>query len=187
MREAGWLVKQCLIWVKNSIVMGRQDYHWQHEPILYGWKPGSAHKWYSDRKQSTVLNFDRPSRSTEHPTMKPIPLFQYLLEQSSTNGDHVADPFAGSGTTLIAAHRLNRKARLLELDPKYCDVIIRRFMAETGDSVEPVLIERDGKAVNIPIKDVSGDELAIKPEDDAETRVDKFDLMASEAFAAAAN
>lgn len=132
LREAGWLLKQCLVWVKNSMVLGRQDYHWRHEPILYGWKPGAAHRWFADRSQTTVLEYDRPTRSTDHPTMKPVELVAYCLANSSGNGDVVLDPFGGSGTTLIACEKLGRKARLMELDPRYCDVIIRRWEEATG-------------------------------------------------------
>ena len=127
MSDSGIMVKQCLIWVKNSMVMGRQDYQWKHEPCLYGWKEGASHGWYSDRKQTTVLEFDRPSRNAEHPTMKPIPLFSYLIGNSSKQGDIVADAFGGSGTTMVACHQMNRKAYLVEFDPKYCQVIIDRM------------------------------------------------------------
>ncbi len=127
MSDAGIMVKQCLIWVKQTMVMGRQDYQWKHEPCLYGWKEGAAHGWYSDRKQTTVLNFDRPQRNAEHPTMKPIPLFAYLIGNSSKQGDIVADGFGGSGTTMVACHQMNRKAYLVEFDPKYCQVIIDRM------------------------------------------------------------
>ena len=129
MVDAGWLLKQQLIWVKNSMVMGRQDYQWKHEPCLYGWLKGDSHKWYSDRKQTTVINFDRPNRNSEHPTMKPIGLFGYQIENSSKVGDLVIDAFAGSGTTMIACHQLKRKARVIEFDPKYCDVIVNRMIA----------------------------------------------------------
>ena len=128
MADSGIMVKQCLIWVKNSMVMGRQDYQWKHEPCLYGWKEGAAHGWYSDRKQTTVLDFDRPSRNAEHPTMKPIPLFAYQIGNSSKQGDIVADGFGGSGTTMVACHQMNRKAYLVEFDPKYCQVIIDRMI-----------------------------------------------------------
>jgi len=128
MADSGIMVKQCLIWVKNSMVMGRQDYHWQHEPCLYGWKEGAAHKWYTDRKQTTVLNFDRPSRNTEHPTMKPVELISYQMGNSSKLGDLVCDAFLGSGTTMVASHQLERKCYGMELDPKYCQVIIDRMM-----------------------------------------------------------
>lgn len=141
MADSGIMVKQCLIWKKNSIVMGRQDYHWQHEPCLYGWKEGAAHGWYSDRKQSTILEFDRPSRNAEHPTMKPVPLIAYQIENSSKQGDIVADSFGGSGTTMVAAHQMGRRAYLMELDPKYCQVIVDR-MIKLDPSIE---IKRNGK------------------------------------------
>lgn len=119
MADAGIMVKQCLIWVKNTLVIGRQDYHWKHEPCLYGWKEGAAHGWYNDRKQTTVLNFDRPQRNAEHPTMKPIPLIAYQMGNSSKAGDIVADGFWGSGTTMVAAHQTDRRCRMMELDCKY--------------------------------------------------------------------
>lgn len=128
MKDAGVMVKQCLVWVKQTMVMGRQDYQWKHEPCLYGWKEGAAHVWYSDRKQTTVLNFDRPSRNAEHPTMKPIPLFGYLILNSSKEGDIVFDSFGGSGTTMLACEQLNRSAYLIEYDPQYCQVIIDRML-----------------------------------------------------------
>ena len=128
MVDAGWLLKQQLIWVKNTMVLGRQDYQWKHEPCLYGWLAGDSHKWYSDRKQTTVIDFDRPKRNGEHPTMKPIGLFGYQIENSSKIGDLVIDAFGGSGTTMVACEQLKRKARVIELDPKYCDVIIKRMI-----------------------------------------------------------
>lgn len=134
--DAGWKVRQCLVWCKNSMVMGRQDYQWKHEPCLYGWKDGAGHKWYSDRSQTTVLNFDRPNRNAEHPTMKPVPLFGYQMSNSTKKGDNVLDLFGGSGTTLIAAEQLGRKAYLMELDPHYCDVIITRWETLTGKKAE---------------------------------------------------
>lgn len=126
--DAGWLLKQQLIWVKNSMVMGRQDYQWKHEPCLYGWLAGDSHKWYSDRKQTTVINFDKPQRNGDHPTMKPIGLFGYQIENSSKVGDIVIDAFGGSGTTMVACEQLKRKSRLIEFDPKYCDVIVKRMI-----------------------------------------------------------
>jgi site-specific DNA-methyltransferase (adenine-specific) len=128
MKNAGIMVKQCLIWVKNSMVMGRQDYQSKHEPCLYGWKEGAAHGWYSDRKQTTILEFNRPSRNAEHPTMKPVELISYQIGNSSKQGDIVADGFGGSGTTMVAAHQLNRKGYLVEYDPKYCQVIVDRMI-----------------------------------------------------------
>jgi site-specific DNA-methyltransferase (adenine-specific) len=130
--DIGWKIRQCLVWVKSVLVMGRQDYQWKHEPCLYGWTEGAAHTWASDRKQTTVLEFDKPRRNGEHPTMKPIELFEYLMSNSTKIGETVLDFFGGSGTTLIAAERLNRKARLMELDPCYCDVIVKRWQTFTG-------------------------------------------------------
>jgi DNA modification methylase len=130
--DAGWLFKQCLVWVKNTLVMGRQDYHWRHEPILYGWAPGEAHNWYSDRKQTTVLEFSKPQRNGEHPTMKPIELIEYCINNSCRAGGLVLDLFGGSGSTLIACEKTNRKAALIELDPRYCDVILERWQKYTG-------------------------------------------------------
>jgi site-specific DNA-methyltransferase (adenine-specific) len=131
--DVGWTVRQCLIWNKNSLVLGRQDYHWKHEPCLYGWKDGASHNWYGDRKQTTVLDFDRPSRNAEHPTMKPIPLFDYQIQNNTKKGDIVLDLFGGSGTTLMASEQNERSAYLMELDPKYVDVIINRWEQFTGE------------------------------------------------------
>lgn len=131
-RDVGWKVRECLIWSKNTFVLGRQDYQWQHEPCLYGWKDGAAHNWYSDRSQTTILEFDRPNRNAEHPTMKPVGLFQYLIGNSTKPGDIVLDSFGGSGTTLIACEQSGRSARIIELDPCYCDVIIERWQNLTG-------------------------------------------------------
>ncbi len=128
MIDAGIPVRQCLIWAKNSMVMGRQDYHWQHEPCLYGWKEGASHNWYADRKQTTILEFDRPNRSAEHPTMKPVPLISYLMKNSSKADDLIYDGFLGSGTTMVACHQLDRTCYGMELDPKYCQVIIDRMI-----------------------------------------------------------
>jgi DNA modification methylase len=130
--DVGWQIRQCLIWNKSSLVLGRQDYHWKHEPCLYGWKDGAGHFWGSDRSQTTVLEFDRPRRNGEHPTMKPVELFQYQLENSSKRGGLVLDLFGGSGTTVIAAQKAGRQARLMELDPRYCDVIVKRWQQFTG-------------------------------------------------------
>lgn len=131
-KNIGLQVRQCLIWVKNVMVMGRQDYQWQHEPCLYGWKDGAAHQWNNDRCQTTLLKFDRPSRSADHPTMKPIELFEYQIMNSTQRGELVIDPFGGSGTTIMAAERCGRRAALLEIDPRYCDVIVRRWEDFTG-------------------------------------------------------
>lgn len=129
-------VREELIWHKNSMVLGRQDYQWQHEPCLYGWNEGASHAWYSDRKQTTVMNFDRPTSSKLHPTMKPVPLFDYQVKNSSKPGDAVLDLFGGSGTTMIACEQNDRDAYLMELDPKYADVIIDRWEEFTGKKAE---------------------------------------------------
>jgi site-specific DNA-methyltransferase (adenine-specific) len=113
--------------------MGRQDYQWRHEPCLYGWIEGAAHRWYSDRAQTTVLEFDRPTRSEEHPTMKPVALIACLINNSSRRGDTVLDVFGGSGSTLIACEQTGRRCLMMELDPGYCDVIIRRWEDFTGE------------------------------------------------------
>lgn len=136
-KEAGWMLKQCLIWVKQTMVMGRQDYQWKHEPILYGWKSGASHSWYSDRKQTTVLNFDRPSRNEEHPTMKPLNILAYLIQNSTKAGDLVFDSFLGSGSTLIAAEQTDRTCYGTELDPKYVDVIRKRYAKFTNNNELP--------------------------------------------------
>jgi site-specific DNA-methyltransferase (adenine-specific) len=143
--EVPWKSSQLLLWAKNSLVLGRWDYHAKHEPCLYGWKEGAAHYWGSDRKQTTVLNFDRPQRNGEHPTMKPVALFQYQVENSSKPGGTVLDLFGGSGTTLIACENTKRQARLMELDPKYVDVIIRRWQDFTG---RQATLEATGQTFN---------------------------------------
>jgi DNA modification methylase len=135
-QDAGWTVRQCLIWKKSVFAIGRQDYHWKHEPCLYGWKEGAGHLWATDRKQTTILEFDKPSRNGEHPTMKPVALFEYQLLNNTKGGDIVLDSFGGSGTTLIAAEKNGRVARLMELDPKYCDVIVKRWEDFTGKKAE---------------------------------------------------
>ena len=132
LEEAGWTLRQVLIWVKQQFVLGRQDYHWQHEPILYGWKPGGAHLWYGLHDQSTVIHEDRPKASELHPTTKPVGLVQRHLVNSSLPGGLVYDPFGGSGSTLIAAEATGRRAALMELDPVYCDVIRRRYAEFTS-------------------------------------------------------
>lgn len=129
--DVGWQVRENLIWSKDVFTLGRQDYQWRHEPCLYGWNEGS-HAWYSDRKQSTILEFARPKRSEEHPTMKPIPLFDYQIRNSSKEGDIVFDSFGGSGTTIMACEQNGRKGYCMELDPKYVDVIIKRWETFTG-------------------------------------------------------
>ena len=131
--DIGWKVRECLIWNKNIGTFGRQDYHWKHEPCLYGWKDGASHCWNSDRKQTTVLDFDKPMTNREHPTMKPVSLFSYQIQNNTYEGDVVLDIFGGSGTTMIACEQLNRNCYMMELDPKYCDVIINRWEQFTGE------------------------------------------------------
>lgn len=138
MKDAGFLLKQCIIWVKNTIVMGRQDYHWQHEPILYGWKAGGPHSWHGDRKQSTVWFFDKPLRNAEHPTMKPVGIPAKAIQNSSAPGEIVLDTFGGSGPTLIAAEKTGRIAYLCDDEPKYCDVIVRRWEEYTGQTAKRI-------------------------------------------------
>lgn len=133
-------LREDLIWVKNSMVLGRQDYQRRHEPCLYGWKKGATHNWFSDRKQTTVMEFDRPTKSIEHPTMKPIPLFAYLIQNSSQEGWNVYDSFGGSGTTIMACEQLDRNGFSMELDPHYCDVIINRWETYTGKKAEKITV-----------------------------------------------
>ena len=139
--DVGWQVRECLIWKKNTMVLGRQDYQWKHEPCLYGWNEGGSHAWYSDRKQTTILEFDKPNRNAEHPTMKPVKLFDYLIKNSSKKGDVVLDTFGGSGTTIIACEQNGRCGYSTELDPKYCDVIVQRWENLTGEKA--VLVRED--------------------------------------------
>lgn len=130
--DVGWTVRQCLIWNKNSMVMGRQDYQWKHEPCLYGWKEGAGHLRASDRKQTTVINFDKPTRNDMHPTMKPIPLFDYQIKNNTKGGDVVLDLFGGSGTTIMACEQNGRRGYSMEYDPRYVDVIVDRWEKFTG-------------------------------------------------------
>jgi len=148
--DAGWHVRQCLIWKKSVFAIGRQDYHWKHEPCLYGWKEGAGHLWAADRKQTTILEFDKPSASGMHPTMKPVELFEYQMLNNTKGGDIVLDSFGGSGTTIIAAEKNGRKAYLMELDPKYCDVIIKRWQEFTG---KQATLESNGKTYNELLND----------------------------------
>lgn len=130
--DAGLSIKQELIWNKNSLVIGRQDYQWKHEPCLYGWKETDSHHWYGDRKQTTVIDFDRPTKSELHPTMKPVGLFDYQIKNSTKKGDNVLDLFGGSGTTIMACEQNGRNAYVMEYDPHYIDVIIERWENFTG-------------------------------------------------------
>lgn len=131
--DAGLQVRQTLIWNKDNSGFGRQDYHWKHEPCLYGWKDGAAHLWAADRKQTTVIECKRPSKSDLHPTMKPVELMEYQIENNTKESDAVLDLFGGSGSTLIACEQLNRTCYMMELDPRYVDVIIKRWQNLTGE------------------------------------------------------
>lgn len=132
----GLKVREELIWAKNQMVIGRQDYQWQHEPCLYGWNEDGTHSWYSDRKQTTILRFDKPQRADLHPTMKPIPLFDYQIKNSTKSGDIVLDLFGGSGTSIMACEQDNRTCYTMEYDPKYVDVIIDRWEQFTGEKAK---------------------------------------------------
>ena len=140
-RDANWKVRQTLIWQKDSMVMGRQDYHWKHEPCLYGWKEGAAHLWAADRKQTTIIHCKKPRINDIHPTMKPVELMEYQILNNTKGMDIVLDLFGGSGSTMIACEKVGRKSRLMELDPKYCDVIVKRWEDFTGKKAE--LIQND--------------------------------------------
>lgn len=135
--DVGWKFKQNLIWNKNTMVLGRQDYQWKHEPCLYGWKEGT-HLWASDRKQTTVIDFKRPTQSKIHPTMKPIGLFDYQIKNNTKQGDIVLDLFNGSGTTIMACEQNKRLARCMELDPRYVDAAIQRWETFTGQKAEKI-------------------------------------------------
>ena len=143
-REAGFKLAQVLIWVKNSLVLGRQDYHWRHEPILYGWKEGAAHFFVDDRTQDTIWEYNKPSSNNLHPTMKPLELVGKAINNSSKKYQLILDLFGGSGSTLIAAHQADRYARLMELDEKFVDVIVKRYLKFTEDYENSYLI-RNGK------------------------------------------
>ena len=133
-KDAGFYLSGCCIWKKNSLVLGRSPYQWQHEPCLYGWKKKGKHQWFSDRKQTTIWEYDRPKSSKDHPTMKPIQLIAYPIQNSSMRGTIVLDPFLGSGSTLIAADQTGRVCYGIELDEKFVDVIVKRYIEVTGDT-----------------------------------------------------
>jgi len=133
-KDAGFYLSGCCIWKKNSLVLGRSPYQWQHEPCLYGWKKKGKHQWFSDRKQTTIWEYDRPKSSKDHPTMKPIQLMAYPIQNSSMRGTIVLDPFLGSGSTLIAADQTGRVCYGIELDEKFVDVIVKRYIEFTGDT-----------------------------------------------------
>lgn len=151
--SAGFMTRQCLVWVKNSLVLGRQDYHWRHEPILYGWKDGAAHYFVDDRTQSTVIEEDRPTKNLYHPIMKPLPLMGRLIYNSSKKDWVVLDTFGGSGSTLIACEQLGRKCYTMELDPIFCDVIVKRYMEliRNKGGTPSVELIRNGEHIYNPV------------------------------------
>lgn len=151
--DAGFYLSGTCIWKKQSLVLGRSPYQWQHEPILFGWKKAGKHAWYSDRKQSTIWEFDKPRKNADHPTMKPVPLIAYPILNSSVTGCIVLDPFGGSGSTLIACEQTDRVCHTVELDEKFCDVIVKRYIEQAGGT-ENVFLIRDG--VKTAYMDVPG-------------------------------
>ena len=143
-KEAGFYLSGCCIWKKPSLVLGRSPYQWQHEPVLYGWKQGGKHEWFTGRKETTIWEFEKTKKNSDHPTMKPIPLIAYPIQNSSMTGTIVLDPFGGSGSTLIACEETDRKCFTMELDEKYADVIVNRYKEKVGSS-EGIKVIRDGK------------------------------------------
>ena len=138
--DAGFYLSGCCIWKKNALVLGRSPYQWQHEPCLFGWKAKGKHEWYSDRKQTTIWEYDRPKASKDHPTMKPVQLMAYPIRNSSMTNGIVLDPFLGSGSTLIACAETERVCRGIELDPKFVDVIVKRYIEHEGGSAEGIYV-----------------------------------------------
>lgn len=144
--DAGFYLSGCCIWKKQSLVLGRSPYQWQHEPVLYGWKKKGKHRWYTGRKESTIWEFDKPKRNGDHPTMKPVPLLAYPIHNSSMANSVVLDPFGGSGSTLIACEQTDRICLTIELDEKFCDVIVKRYIEQVG-TYEGVYVVRDGRKI----------------------------------------
>ncbi len=144
-QDAGFYLSGCCIWKKNSLVLGRSPYQWQHEPCLFGWKKGGKHQWYSDRKQTTVWEYERPKSSKEHPTMKPVPLIAYPIKNSSMSNCIVLEPFCGSGSTLIACEETNRICYGIELDEKFADVIVKRYVKLKDGKTDDVFVTRNGQ------------------------------------------
>lgn len=144
--DAGFYLSGCCIWKKESLVLGRSPYQWQHEPVLYGWKKKGKHQWYTGRKETTIWEFDKPKKNGDHPTMKPIPLLAYPITNSSMSNSVVLDPFGGSGSTLIACEQTDRICYTIELDEKFCDVIVNRYVGQVG-STDGVSVERDGRTL----------------------------------------
>lgn len=144
-KDAGFYLSGCCIWKKNALVLGRSPYQWQHEPCLFGWKTNGKHEWYSDRKQTTIWEYDRPKASKDHPTMKPVQLMAYPIRNSSMTNGIVLDPFLGSGSTLVACEETDRVCRGIELDPKFVDVIVKRYIELKEGKADDVYLIRDGQ------------------------------------------
>ena len=143
--EAGFYLSSTCIWKKQSLVLGRSPYQWRHEPVLFGWKKKGKHEWYADRKQTTIWEFDKPKQNVDHPTMKPVELLAYPILNSSMANCVVLDPFGGSGSTLVACEQTDRVSRMIELDEKYCDVIVKRYIEQVGGSNQVMLVRGDVK------------------------------------------
>lgn len=156
--DAGFYLSGCCIWKKQSLVLGRSPYQWQHEPVLFGWKKNGKHQWYSGRKETTIWEFDKPKKNGDHPTMKPIPLLAYPIMNSSMSNTLILDPFGGSGSTLIACEQTDRSCNTIELDEKFCDVIVKRYIEQVGKSTD-VSVQRDGLTYSF-------DEVFAKAEDE---------------------
>ncbi len=154
--DAGFYLSGTCIWKKQSLVLGRSPYQWQHEPVLFGWKKKGKHQWYTGRKESTIWEFDRPTKNEDHPTMKPVPLIAYPIKNSSMSNCIVLDPFGGSGSTLIACEQTNRVCHTIELDEKFCDVIVKRYIQQVG-STENVYLIRNGQTTQFDELEVDAD------------------------------
>ena len=154
-KDAGFYLSGTCIWKKQSLVLGRSPYQWQHEPILFGWKQGGKHQWYTGRKETTIWEYDKPKKNSDHPTMKPIPLLAYPIQNSSMSNCIVLDPFGGSGSTLIACQQTDRICRTIELDEKFCDVIVKRYIEFVG-SDDDVKVIRDNQEISF--KDIHEDD-----------------------------
>ena len=154
--DAGFYLSGTCIWKKQSLVLGRSPYQWQHEPVLFGWKKKGRHQWYTGRKESTIWEFDKPKKNGDHPTMKPVPLVAYPIKNSSMSNCIVLDPFGGSGSTLIACEQTNRVCHTIELDEKFCDVIVKRFIEQAG-TTENVYVVRDGQTIKFDWLEVGAD------------------------------
>jgi len=154
--DAGFYLSGTCIWKKQSLVLGRSPYQWQHEPVLFGWKKKGKHQWYTGRKESTIWEFDKPKKNGDHPTMKPVPLIAYPIKNSSMSNCIVLDPFGGSGSTLIACEQTNRVCHTVELDEKFCDVIVKRYIEQAGTTAN-VYVVRDGQTIKFDELEVGAD------------------------------